>query len=337
MRKPNRTHVMAAALLAAAALAACAASPAASSRQESAASPAATEAPPPSPAPAATADPTAAPAPVLPDPAADYALAAADEKAARGGEVPAAGVTLFYSGLGATLAQAAEDTGIPADTLRALNPDFVEGTDSYSSGTTDLLLQQELYQLPDVPVRSVTVPDPGEEPKVYIVPASLDDQASIVMAEAWDALTHRDLSMGYAPSEVIDAGTSLYSTVQGARFTTFSGYKTYLTRIFSAEMVTPFVSGAKSANGWYEGGYLEGDGDALCYGEAARGANIYYNGIAYTEPKTQADGTLRFGMLALLSDDGGEPGGPTTRAEYLAVVLAPTADGWRVSRMSLPY
>ena len=199
-------------------------------------------------------------------------------------------------------------------------------------------------------VQTVTIKTPWvqsqyQQSKTYEVPAALDEQAAAAMAEAYDFLGHLEVSTGYTPVEPVEGKVNLFRSVEGARFTRYSDFVSYLNAVFTPELAQTYAIGAYFNEEWdfYLGGYMEGDNDELWQTAGDRGTNIYYCGTLFTEPETQPDGSVTFWQLSLQLDEeafaGWEGEGPYVPAfaEPSLVRLVPTENGWRVAQLSLPY
>lgn len=346
--------------LAAALLAACGA-PASSPEADSATSTASTQeaapttAPTPEPTPEATPTPEPTVAPVTLDswrsagqnPAAEYSITDStyDSGLLEGAAWPES-VTLLANWNG-SLEEMAETFGVPVETLQQLNP-TPETVDDGNGGTWyfDMQIQDGPYTLPQTALKRVEIvvpwaSDPGEQSHSVIVPASLDDQAAAALAEAEWFLYHSEVSVGYWPAEVTDETNMVYRSKEGARFTTFSGFTTFLQSVFTDEKAQAYAGGGLNEYGYYSG-FFAGEDDSLCFASGDRGTNIYYAGTAYTEPETLEDGSIRFLQLSLQVSEEGFTGWGTGEeiqpalAYATEVRLVPTEGGWRVAALSLP-
>lgn len=214
----------------------------------------------------------------------------------------------------------------------------------------ELILSGQKPRLSDSLTRTVTIRTPWvqnacDQVRTYEVPAALDEQAAAAMAEAYDFLWHLDVSTGYSPAEPLEDKVNLFRPVEGARFTRYSEFVSYLNAVFTPELAQTYANGACFNEEWdfYLGGYMEGDNDELWQTAGDRGTDLYYAGTLFTEPEEQPDGSLTFWQLSLQLDEetfeGWDGEGPFVPAfaQPSPVRLAPTENGWRVAQLSLPY
>lgn len=268
-------------------------------------------------------------------------------------QLPEEGVplrALWWGGNG-TLADAAAAYGLTPEELQRLNPGVTDEDLQREDGLfayQELTLGESLRQFSDtqtVTIQTPWVQNEVQQSQTYEVPAALDEQAAAVMAEAYDFLWHLEVSTGYSPAEPVEGKVNLFRTVEGARFTRYSDFVSYLNAVFTPELAQTYASGAYFNEEWdfYLGGYMEGDNDALWQTAGDRGTNIYYAGTLFTEPETQPDGSVTFRQLSLQLDEetfagwGGKDPLVPAFAEPSLVRLVPTENGWRVAQLSLPY
>lgn len=222
--------------------------------------------------------------------------------------------------------------------LQALNPDVqLEGDGKFLA--YDLLVDTD-YTLPDSLQCVVLIENPWEDyqgSRSYYVPASLDEQASTVTAEALDFLWHFGVRTGYFPAQPVenDKNAELYRAVDGARFTKYTELKTYLESVFTPELAAQYASGGYNAEYRCYTGYMAGENDELYFGGGERGTNPLVLAQLCTEPRTQPDGSLVFGLLGIESSQAAGVGAPPARAVWHTIRLVRTDDGWRVAEASL--
>ena len=252
-----------------------------------------------------------------------------------------ANLTGTENGSGLTWQQAAERFGVPAADLQALNPE-VQPDENGLLGAGTLLVDPD-YPLPDTTQRVVQIVLPWEDHQGihrYYLPAQLDHQAAVTVAEALDFLWHYNVRLGYFPAEPLEGenGAELYQAAEGARFTRYSELKAHLEQIFTPELAAAYASGGYDEQNGYYTGYLPGENDELCFGNGARGANLLVLAQLCTAPQTQPDGSIVFGLLGLergtqadLLDNEAAP----VQAVWHTIRLAPAADGWRVAEIEL--
>lgn len=237
-----------------------------------------------------------------------------------------------------TWQQAADVLDMDVSVLQALNPDVQPDGDG-TFLACDLLVK-ESYPLPDTLQRVVLIENPWEDyqgSRSYCVPASLDEQASAVTAEALDFLWHFSVRTGYFPAQPVDndKNAELYQAEEGARFTSYSELKTYLESVFTPELAEQYAGGGYNAEYRCYIGYMAGENDELCFGGGERGTNPLVLTQLCTEPQTQADGSLVFGLLGIESSQAAGAGAPPARAVWHTIRLVQTDDGWRVAEASL--
>lgn len=237
-----------------------------------------------------------------------------------------------------TWRQAADALGMEVSELQSINPDVQPGEDG-TFLAYDLLVDTD-YTLPDSQQRVVLINTPWEDyqgSRLYYVPASLDEQASIATAEALDFLWHYNVRLGYTPAQPVenDKNAELYQAVDGARFTRYSELKTYLESVFTPELAAQYASGGYNAQYGYYTGYMAGEKDELRFGGGERGTNPLILAQLCTEPQTQPDGSLVFGLLGIESAEAAGAGAPPARVVWHTIRLIQTDDGWRVAEASL--
>lgn len=263
---------------------------------------------------------------------------------------PEEGVTLHIMGWKGSMEEAAETYGVPLETLQALNPDprieqDAEGNPYYS----ELILEQN-YQLPDNPVKRVTVEVPWienryEQSGTYAVPASLSDQAAACMATAYYfQYEHFGMHLGIEPSEPLpDNDSYFYYSTDGAMYTSYSDLEQFLHCVYTPDYCARILGGPldQRAEDAIQP-YYQGENDTICFQMGDRGSNIAYCGKVYTEPELQPDGSLTFWQLSLTIESEDFQGWgqdkeyiPDT-ATILPVRLEPSENGWRVDELSLP-
>lgn len=241
------------------------------------------------------------------------------------------------SGGGLTWQQAAEKIGVPEEQLRALNPDAHCNPD----GTiNDTLLLDPDYALPAAGQKLVRILVPWEDhqgDRTYVMPADLDDKACIAAAEALDFLWHCNVRIGYAPAEQVEDpnGAELYQAAEGARFTRYSELKTYLGSVFAPELAQQYAAGGYEEQYRAYVGYLAGKNDELRFGAGERGTDPLVTAQLCTEPVTQPDGSVVFGLLGLERDADPAAGDAPVRAVWHTIRLVPADDGWRVAEAEL--
>lgn len=227
---------------------------------------------------------------------------------------------------------------VTVEMLKEANPYAVAEDGSLIPGSTLMVTTGTAdYTIPDTKLRDVTVPhtEDYEGAGTYHVPAALDDDQAVALAEGLDALYHFDMSRGYSPAEQAGDDPNVYTSAEGARFTAYTAYQTYINAVFAPRMADHFLTTDKNEYGYYDG-YAAGENDALIYTPGDRGANIMFAGYTYGEPKTAGDGTTMFDLLSLIRDDNEDPASPVTSLERQRVALVPTQDGWRVQQLALP-
>ena len=237
-----------------------------------------------------------------------------------------------------TWQQAADALNMKVAELKAMNPD-VQPDEDGTFLACDLLVK-EGYPLPGTLQRVVLINNPWEDyqgSRSYYVPASLDEQASAVTAEALDFLWHYNVRLGYFPARPVenDKDAELYQAVDGARFTTYSELKAYLESVFIPELAEQYADGGYNAQYRCYAGYMAGENDELCFGGGERGTNPLVLTQFCTEPQTQPDGSLVFGLLGIESSQAAGVGAPPARAVWHTIRLVETDDGWRVAEASL--
>lgn len=237
-----------------------------------------------------------------------------------------------------TWQQAADALNMKAAELQALNPDVQpDGEGKFLA--YDLLADTD-YTLPDSLQRVVLIENPWEDyqgSRSYCVPASLDEEASIVTAEALDFLWHFSVRTGYFPAQQVenDKNAELYQAEDGARFTRYSELKAYLDSVFTPELAAQYADGGYHAEYGYYTGYMAGENDELRFGGGERGTNPLVLTQLCTEPQAQPDGSLVFGLLGIESAQAAGAGAPPARAVWHTIRLVQTDDGWRVAEASL--
>ncbi len=120
------------------------------------------------------------------------------------------------------------------------------------------------------------------------------------MAEAYSFLAHMNICCGYGPSEPVGEKESLYRAVEGARFTNYTDFTSYLNAVFTRnwQKATQTVPADDEKMNFYAGGYMQGENDDLWFTDGERGTNVLYCGTTFTEPELQSDGSLTFWQLA---------------------------------------
>ncbi len=267
--------------------------------------------------------------------------------------LPEDGVTLqvMWWGGNGTLADAAETYGMTLEELQRLNPD-VSDADLMDDSKgiyyyVTLLLKDGLYQLPETQTQTVTITVPwvqnrNDNVSSYEITAALDEQAAAAMAEAYSFLAHMNICCGYGPSEPVGEKENLYRAVEGARFTNYTDFTSYLNAVFSPELAESYANSARydEKMNIYAGGYMQGENDELWFTGGERGTNILYCGTTFTEPELQSDGSLTFWQLSLQADydsfEGWTQPVKVAQAEVTPVRLVPTENGWRVDKLELP-
>ena len=241
---------------------------------------------------------------------------------------------------GLTWQQAADRFDMTVEELQTLNPDVRIREDGV---ILDRLLLDPAYALPDPNAqRVVRILLPWETYQgthTYTLPDGLDEQAYIVAAEALDFLWHSSVRTGYTPAEQVeDERGELYQAAEGARFTSYSELKAHLASVFTPELAESYASGGYDAQSKAYFGYLPGNNDELRFGVGERGTSPLVLTQLCTEPVTQADGSVTFGLLGLERDgqdtrayEESEP----VRAVWHTIRLVPAADGWRVAEAEL--
>ena len=237
-----------------------------------------------------------------------------------------------------TWQQAADALGRDLSQLQALNPDIRPDADGTFLAYD--LLMEESYPLETPLQRVVLIDNPWEDfrgSRSYSVPASLDEEASIVTAEALDFLWHYNVQLGYAPAQPVenDRNAELYQAADGARFTRYSDLKAYLESVFTPELAAQYANGGYNEQYHCYIGYLAGEKDELRFGGGERGTNPLVLTQFCTEPERQADGSLVFGLLGIESSQAAGAGAPPARAVWHTIRLVQTDDGWRVAEASL--
>lgn len=237
-----------------------------------------------------------------------------------------------------TWQQAADALGMELSALQALNPD-VQPDEDGKFLAHDLLVDTG-YALPGSLQRVVLIDNPWEDyqgSRSYCVPASLDEEASIVTAEALDFLWRFSVRTGYFPAEPVenDKNAELYQAVDGARFTKYSELKAYLDSVFTPELAAQYADGGYHAEYRCYTGYMAGENDELRFGGGERGTNPLVLTQLCTEPQTQPDDSLVFGLLGIESSEAAGAGAPPARAVWHTIRLVKTDDGWRVAEASL--
>lgn len=241
------------------------------------------------------------------------------------------------NGGGLTWQQAAEKFGVPEEQLRALNPDANCNPD----GTiNDTLLLDPDYALPAAGQKLVRILIPWEDhqgDRAYVMPADLDDKACIAAAEALDFLWHYIVRIGYAPAEQVEDpnGAELYQAAEGARFTRYSELNAYLGSVFAPELAQQYAAGGYEEQYRAYVGYLAGENDELRFGAGERGTDPLVTAQLCTEPVTQPDGSVVFGLLGLEREADPAAGDAPVRAVWHTIRLAPADDGWRVAEAEL--
>ena len=241
------------------------------------------------------------------------------------------------NGGGLTWQQAAEKFGVPEEQLRALNPDANCNPD----GTiNDTLLLDPDYALPAAGQKLVRILVPWEDhqgDRTYVMPADLDDKACITAAEALDFLWHYNVRIGYAPAEQVEDpnGAELYQAAEGARFTRYSELNAYLGSVFAPELAQQYAAGGYEEQYRAYVGYLAGENDELRFGAGERGTDPLVTAQLCTEPVTQPDGSVVFGLLGLERDADPAAGDAPVRAVWHTIRLVPAGDGWRVAEAEL--
>ena len=235
-----------------------------------------------------------------------------------------------------------------------MNPDLSDAdlwSENGNSRDQSLIVQQD-FTFEASEVKTVTITTPWvvscfDRVNSFDVPSGLDDQAAIVLAEAFEFLPHCMVSCGYYPSEPVPGKELLERPTEGARFTKYSDLKQYLEAVFTPDLVEYYSNGGEHigeidhAKG-YRGTFLQGENDELWFTPADRGGYIKHCGSAYTEPQLQADSSLTFWQVGLYAGDdfdgwGGEEPVVIREAELLPVKLVPSENGWRVAELSLAY
>lgn len=220
-------------------------------------------------------------------------------------------------------------TGYSVETLRARNPGVELEEDGTFEIWTDLLLDPD-YPIPHTVCRTVYVSPYLQEEQSWLVPDALDENAAIVLAEAWDYLnSHLWHGAGYVPGEAVEGQEGIYRMAPGARFFTYDVWETHMLNIFTPE-----------AFARYGYPYLEGEnGELWCRDIGAVGGPMDRVGWTYTEPQEQPDGDLLFGMIGLYCDmerimNGVPVDKALANAYFSPVSLTPAEDGgWRVARL----
>ena len=237
-----------------------------------------------------------------------------------------------------TWQQASDALDMDVSELQALNPD-VQPDEDGTFLACDLLVDTD-YALPDSLQRVVLIENPWEDyqgSRSYCVPASLDEEESIVTAEALDFLWHFSVRTGYFPAQPVenDKNAELYQAVDGARFTKYSELKAYLDSVFTPELAAQYADGGYNAEYRCYTGYMAGENDELRFGGGERGTNPLVLTQLCTGPQTQPDGSLVFGLLGIESSEAAGTGAPPARAVWHTIRLVKTDDGWRVAEASL--
>lgn len=237
-----------------------------------------------------------------------------------------------------TWQQAADALDMDVSALQALNPDVQLDKDGKFLAY-DLLVDTD-YTLPDSLQRVVLIENSWEDyqgSRSYCVPASLDEEASIVTVEALDFLWHISVRTGYFPAQPVenDKNAELYQAEDGARFTKYSELKAYLESVFTPELAAQYASGGYNTQYRCYIGYMAGENDELRFGGGERGTNPLVLTQLCTEPQTQADGSLVFGLLGIESSEAAGAGAPPARAVWHTIRLVKTDDGWRMAEASL--
>ena len=247
---------------------------------------------------------------------------------------PEGDVTL-YAEWRSSLEEAAETFGVPAETLRVLNPDY-----AWDGTWGEIRLQEEPYSLSYDLVTTITVKAdwPGTFTEKVDFPSSLDKQAQAALATAtFFYYNYYGLGSGYGPGEKVEDPEKwyYYRAVEGAPFVKYSDFTHFLGRFFSDGEIYK-IAGSPDAL------YTEGKDDTLLFGIGGRGTNLLYCSTLYTEPEQQPDGSLQFWQLSLRVEeenfhgwDVEEPLVPTA-AFVSPVRLIPTENGWRVDAYTLP-
>lgn len=269
--------------------------------------------------------------------------------------VPVKTVPLTYLGSANTWQEIEAETGYAADTLRALNPQVLEDANGHlvsdrgPNFAVRILLQPD-YPLPHTACREVQI-DPADpsaqwEASRYLVPDALDEYAAVVLAEGLDFLYHSHFSMGYPPCEMVEGLEieSVSRALPGARFTTWTAFRAYLDALLTPEFAVQFLTDQSGGN--FPPNFQQGENDELWFLEGLGiGSLPGYQGMSYTEPQLQADGSLYFTIISMQADATLEVAmqGEITGAEavdhayYIPVRLVPNgAGGWLVDELQLP-
>lgn len=247
-----------------------------------------------------------------------------------------------------TLEEAAETYHIPWGKFWEMNPNPVQQEFEVTGGKYyDKLVIAENYTVPGLNVKEVTIDLPYvesnyEKKQTIPVPDGLNEQATVMLAEAYSYLKNHERMRGYYPCEDVDAEQYICKAAEGARFTQFSVFKRYLENIFVLEYVATQTSGHYNAEkGWYEGGYFEGENDTLCWQAGDKGV-VNYVGATWDKPQMLEDGSIEILQIGLwltdeqLSSESWEEESPKIACADI-IRLVPTEKGWRIEQMDLPY
>lgn len=254
-----------------------------------------------------------------------------------GSAMPQQSLPLYYHGnwQGKTWAEVAAETGFSGDDLRILNPNVTEDAQgNLQSDGTDLLLS-EAWPIPQTEVCRVTVTMPGmPEPydsRTYQLPDALSDDAARVLALCYYQMESN--GQGFT-GEALPDNPDYVKVTSGVRYDTYSQLKAWLESVYTPEAVSAMLDGQETAP--Y---YKEGPEDELWMQGYAFDHIIPQSGLTCTEPEEQPDGSLRFASICVcVTDDEGNPlDEGKGRLYYAPVHLVPTAEGWRVAEVKVPF
>lgn len=297
----------------------------------------------------ASAQPTAAPtaSPAASEPSETAAPAAEGEQVTiehgqaatlyDGSPMPQQTLPLYYRGArdGTTWDEIAQDTGFSADDLRILNPNVTEDADGCQQGSVGEICLSEGWAIPQTEVCRVTVSMPGmPEPynsRTYQLPDTLADDAARALALCYYQMESN--GQGFT-TEPLPDNTDYVKVTSGVRFDTFSGLKSWLENVYTADAISAMLDGQG-----FTPYYKEGPADELWIQGYAFDHIIPQSGLTCTEPQEQPDGSVRFAAICVcVTDDEGDPlDEGQGRLYYAPVSLVLTDSGWRVAEAEAPF
>lgn len=289
--------------------------------------------------PAQTARPATAETPAAPDAEGEQVTIEHGQAATLydGSPMPQQTLPLYYRGArdGMTWEEIAQDTGFSADDLRILNPNVPEDADGCLQGPIGEICLSEGWDIPQTEVCRVTVSMPGmPEPYdscTYQLPDALADDAARALALAYYQI--ETTGVGFTV-EALPDNLDYRKVTSGVRFDTFSGLKSWLEGVYTADAISVMLDG-QGITPYYK----EGPADELWVQGYAFDSIIPQSGLTCTEPQEQPDGSVRFAAVCVcVTDDEGDPlDEGQGRLYYTPVSLVLTDGGWRVAEAKAPF